>query len=406
MERRAISLPLDQEPWSLARPVVDALGAAGHAAVFVGGCVRDLLLERTVTDIDLATDARPEQVEALFERCVTVGRQFGVTVVPVPGGEIEVASFRSDEAYIDGRRPTGIRPASEAEDVWRRDFTLNALVADPLAGELRDHVGGLADLAARVLRVVGEPTARLHEDRLRVLRGLRFAAQLGLQIEPATRAAIAVVEPTGLSRERIWDEWRKSLAAPDRQAWLAWVIEFGLVGCFTPLVSTADLETLAASGRLQRLPAAAAPEVAIALMLQSQDDDAAVEAWLAEEPISRDLRRRVGWLRIWGRPQAWSGLATETRREQLLRPEAGLLADAVAAWGEAWPEGPQLVAEGEALRADPPEVLLGGRDLLALGAPAGPRIGAILAELRAAQLRGELPDRGAAEALARRLIDA
>lgn len=401
MERRAFEIDLGSEPWALARPVVEGLHAAGYAAVFVGGCVRDLLFGRPLKDLDLATDARPEEVEGLFEQCVTVGRQFGVTVVLVPGGEIEVASFRNDEAYIDGRRPSGVRAATEVEDVQRRDFTINALIADPLVGELRDHVGGLADVEARVLRVVGDPHARLEEDRLRVLRGLRFAAHLELAIDPPTWDALLATELTGLSRERIWDEWTKGLGHPRRSAWVALVREARLGADLCPLIEGVEegavAEILAA---LERLPAAAATDAAIGLILQPTPAHE-LDSWIRSQPISRQRMRRVLWASRWGHPAAWIDLDVATRRERLLDPEAELLSDLVPAWSTAWPDGPALLAEGSGLRAAPPVPLLDGRDLQQLGCPPGPAMGELLRALRAAQLAGDVDDRAAAIAFAR-----
>ena len=171
--------------------IVKALQEQGHQAVFAGGCVRDLLLGRAPHDWDIATSARPEQVEGLFPHTYAVGKQFGIiTVVGEDRENYEVASFRGDVAYSDGRHPDAIRYVDMAEDVRRRDFTCNALLGDPVAGVVHDFVGGVPDLRAGVLRAVGEPARRFEEDKLRVLRAVRFAAALGFEVEPATWAAV------------------------------------------------------------------------------------------------------------------------------------------------------------------------------------------------------------------------
>src|SRR5262245_12512394 len=154
--------------------IVDRLRRASHEAWFVGGCVRDELLGRTPPDYDVATSARPEQVQDLFERTVPVGVQFGVVIVLDEGPPVEVATFRADDAYVDGRRPTGVRFTTAREDAERRDFTMNGLFMDPGTGEIVDYVGGRADLDARVVRAIGDAKARFTEDKLRLLRAVRF----------------------------------------------------------------------------------------------------------------------------------------------------------------------------------------------------------------------------------------
>ncbi|MGH7131050.1 MAG: CCA tRNA nucleotidyltransferase [Phycisphaerales bacterium] len=215
-----------------ATKVVRALRAAGHDSYFAGGCVRDELLGLHPTDYDVATAARPEQVAAILSRGHMVGESFGVMLIPLDGAVIEVATFRSDGTYTDKRRPDAVTFTDARNDALRRDFTINAMFLDPLAaptaaaphsplgGTVIDHVGGLADLHARVLRAVGNPDQRLNEDHLRALRAVRFAARLGLTIDPATRTAIAAhaAQLQGVSRERIGDELRRMLLHPTRAA--------------------------------------------------------------------------------------------------------------------------------------------------------------------------------------------
>jgi poly(A) polymerase len=175
----------------------------------VGGCVRDLLLGRAPKDFDVATSARPERLTALFPGSNTVGAHFGVVLVHEEGANVEVATFRADLEYRDGRHPEGVRFETDPrEDALRRDFTINALFLDPANGEILDFTGGRTDLAARLIRAIGEPARRFEEDHLRLLRAVRFAARLGFEIEPETFAAIRALAPKiqSVSAERVRDE--------------------------------------------------------------------------------------------------------------------------------------------------------------------------------------------------------
>ena len=188
--------------------VVETLRRAGFQALLAGGCVRDLALGRVPKDWDVATDAGPEEVAALFEHTVPVGAQFGISLVVLDEGDYEVARFRSDGPYRDSRRPASIEPADARADAARRDFTINGLFYDPDSGELLDYVGGQRDLDAKIIRAIGDPAARFAEDHLRLLRAVRFAARLGFTIEPETWDALcAQVESiASVSAERIRDE--------------------------------------------------------------------------------------------------------------------------------------------------------------------------------------------------------
>jgi poly(A) polymerase len=202
--------------------VARRLAAAGHRALFAGGCVRDRLLGIPAGDYDVATSATPEAVESLFAHAVTVGARFGVVVVPVEadggagaGGQVEVATFRADGRYVDGRRPEGVVFSDPPTDAARRDFTVNGLFEEPETGEVLDYVGGRADLSARLLRAIGDPEARFREDHLRLLRAVRFAVRLGFGIEPKTLRAVRTLAPlvADVSPERTRDEVVKILDA-------------------------------------------------------------------------------------------------------------------------------------------------------------------------------------------------
>ena len=188
--------------------VVEILRQAGFQALLAGGCVRDLALRRIPKDWDVATDAEPEEVAALFDNKVAVGAQFGISVVMLDEGDYEVARFRRDGPYRNGRRPASIELADARADAQRRDFTINGLFYDPASGEILDYVGGQQDLDAKVIRAIGDPTARFAEDHLRLLRAVRFAARFGFTIEPATWDAICVQAEiiAAVSAERIRDE--------------------------------------------------------------------------------------------------------------------------------------------------------------------------------------------------------
>lgn len=201
-ERAASSLRDD------AVAVVRRLQQAGHQAVLAGGCVRDQLLGRVPADYDIATSAHPDQVEALFDRTLPIGRQFGIVLVLSGDHPFEVATFRRDEGYSDGRRPVSVQFTDIETDAHRRDFTINAIFEDPVSGEIQDFVGGRADLAAGVLRAVGDPRERFFEDHLRLLRAVRFSARFGFPIDPATRDAMleSAATITRVSAERIGEE--------------------------------------------------------------------------------------------------------------------------------------------------------------------------------------------------------
>ena len=198
----------DKPPRATAVEIVRCLQTAGFSAFWVGGCVRDFQLGREPQDYDIATSARPEQVEKLFHRTVGVGKKFGVMMVLEDGQSFQVATFRAESDYRDGRHPDKVTFANAEADALRRDFTINGLFYDPATEKIHDWVGGEKDLRAGVIRTIGVPEERFGEDHLRLLRAVRFAAQLGFEIEPQTFAAIKRLAPKIelISAERIRDE--------------------------------------------------------------------------------------------------------------------------------------------------------------------------------------------------------
>lgn len=234
--------------WALPAGVkhcLDTLRGAGYAAHPVGGCVRDLLLGRTPGDFDLCTSARPEQTMALFDRTVPTGLKHGTVTVLTADGPVEVTTFRREGGYADGRHPDGVSfDVGLREDLARRDFTVNAMALDP-AGEVIDLFGGQDDLKAGVIRCVGDPDTRFQEDALRMLRALRFAAQLGFAIEENTRAAMGrnACRAALVSGERIKTELEKTLLSP-RPEWAGEALRLGLLAHLCPETSCPDLTEL------------------------------------------------------------------------------------------------------------------------------------------------------------------
>jgi poly(A) polymerase len=411
-------------PRAAAAWVARRLREAGFRALFAGGCVRDRLLGLDPADHDVATDATPEDIRRTFPRAIGVGEAFGVMLVRHGGRTVEVATFRADAHYEDGRRPTSVRFSDDREDALRRDFTINGLFEDPETGEVIDHVGGKADLAACVLRAIGDPAARLAEDRLRTLRAVRFAARFSLTIDPATEAAVraAAHDLGGVSRERIGHELRRMLAHPTRARAVELMESMGLAG---PALGEAG-DPSADLSRLRALPAGAPVEEALAAwmlgrgaggapapscagdrphaddsparcrrwreaLVLSNDESAALEAALAVRPrlvaewTSAGVARRK-------RLAASPGFAAA---RALLAAEGNPLAAAIAS------DLAPLAAEGI---APPPFVT--GDDLVALGMRPGPRFRTLLDGAYDRQLDGTVRSRGEALEALRRAAEA
>ena len=389
--------------------MADVLLAGGYETYAAGGCVRDLLLGRAVHDIDLATAAHPEDVEALFKshgwHTIAVGKAFGVVIVVAPSGaNIEVATFRTDGAYIDGRRPSTVVYSTAREDVERRDFTINALLLDLRSGTVIDHVGGRADLLAGVLRAVGDAAARLREDRLRVLRGLRFAARFAFTIEASTWKALIATALTGLSSERLMQELAKALTGPGRSQWLMLLRQSGhLAGLCAPLAGV-DTEALVTLGcRLDRLADGDPLTVRLALWL-SPLTLAEAKRWLSGQPLPAAVVRTVHWLLEHGRSANDLTARPLAARRRLWRHADGrwlgrllVLLDDGPAQSEAVRT---LLAEMEHDLTTAWAPLVRADDLLALGLPPGPRLGVVLRDTEDADLEGRFTDRAAALAYA------
>jgi poly(A) polymerase len=388
------------QPWNNGIIVARALQQAGFEAYAAGGCVRDLLLSVPVQDIDLATSATPEQVELVCKnnnwQVVTVGKSFGVTVVVLPDGKhIEVATFRHDGIYQDGRRPLTVQFSSAREDVLRRDFTINALLLDINQGIILDYVDGLADLKNKIIRAVGDPALRFTEDHLRILRGLRFAAHYACTIEDKTWDAIKCGTLSGVSRERIVQEWTKTMRHPRRSAWFRFLCESGHLDVVCPPLAPcppAQRERLAAT--LAGMGEQRDEAVLFSVWLASCSAAAAL-AWLNSLPLANALKRGVLFILEHARDLDTFRQRSLAERRRCWRHEHGkrLVETLQALYGQ---EVSALCAEAA---REPHEFtpLLSAEEVLRLGVPQGPYLGQLLRHLEDAQLEGRLADRAAAE---------
>jgi poly(A) polymerase len=225
-----------QQQKSLAIQIVKTLKKAGFLSYFAGGCVRDLIMKKPPKDYDIATTAAPDDVERVFPKCVPVGKQFGVMVVVLKGVHFEVATFRMEGNYKDGRHPEHVAFTHPEEDAKRRDFTVNGLFYDPLKRTIIDFVGGKEDIRKKQIRTIGDPEARFYEDRLRLLRAVRFAANLNFEIEPKTWQAIKRLkkEIHSVSQERVRDELVKMFTRPHAGRGFVLLSESGLMAEILP----------------------------------------------------------------------------------------------------------------------------------------------------------------------------
>jgi len=424
-----------------AREICAVLQAAGHRALLAGGCVRDLLLQLQPKDFDIATSARAEEITPLFARCVTVGAAFGVVAVVRPEGVFEVATFRRDGPYLDGRRPAHVEFVDEVEDARRRDFTINALFLDPIGDEVLDYVEGKADLERRVIRCVGSPRERFQEDHLRLLRAVRFAARLDYAIEPATLAAIKELAPLiqGTSAERVRDELLKILTEGGARRGFELLDETGLLAQVLPEVSAMKgveqppvyhpegdvfVHTMIMLGQL---PAGVSPTLALGVLLhdvgkpvtQTFEDRIRFNnhdkagARMAESicqrlRLSRQQTERVVWLveqhmRLAALPEMRQSKAKRFAREEGFDELVALgRIDALSSHADTstvdWIQAYKAELKPEEAR---PEPLLSGGDLIAMGYAPGPLFKKILTALEDAQLEGELTTREEARVFVR-----
>jgi tRNA nucleotidyltransferase/poly(A) polymerase len=396
---------------AFALEIVQKLRAAGFEALWAGGCVRDELLGLGPKDYDVATSATPDQIRDLFgrRRTLAIGAAFGVVTVlgPRPAGQIEVATFRTDAAYSDGRHPDSVTFTDAQHDAQRRDFTINGLFFDPVVNEVVDYVDGQEDLKRRVIRAIGDPRLRLSEDKLRMLRAVRFAATFGFEIDPATLHAIQqmAAEITAVSAERIGMEIRRMLLDPSRATALRLMRESDLLAHVLPEVAGLPAElwqqTLI---RLGRLHSPTLPLALAALVLAV--DDADVGAMGRRLRYTNKEIERTSWLIGHLMTAAHAAAAPWPKLQRILVHDgAGELVALLETVSD--PDDAALAFCRERLawpaeRLNPPP-LVDGAGLIQHGLAPGPQFSALLEQIRDAQLNGEIHTREEALALADRL---
>jgi tRNA nucleotidyltransferase/poly(A) polymerase len=376
----------------LATRIVERLQGAGHAAYWVGGCVRDQLMGLEPKDFDVATAARPEVVLGLFPCSQLVGASFGVVLHP---GGIEIATFRSEGNYRDGRRPEEVRYETEAAlDATRRDFTINAIFYDPVRDETIDFVNGKSDLAAGIVRAIGDAQLRFGEDHLRLLRAVRFAARFRFTIETQTFAAITAMAPliVRIAGERLHDEMRRILTGPNLD--LAWkhLSETGLLREMVPEAK--------AGFRITRLSGTVGVSLGWAALLEGVEDANPVYRRFRfseeEKQHCADLLANEMQFRTLSQ-MSLSDLKRFLRRTNILDH----LALHKATYGET---NAYQFASGMLAQWGPdilfPSPLIDGRDLIALGLEPGPRFSQILKQVEDAQLEGRIQSKEEALRLA------
>ena len=410
--------------------IVRKLRAADFEALWAGGCVRDELLGLVPKDYDVATNATPEQIRDAFgrRRTLTVGAAFGVVTVlgPRAAGQIEVATFRTDAAYSDGRHPDSVSFADAEHDARRRDFTINGLFFDPIAGQVVDYVSGQEDIQRRIIRAIGNPRLRLREDKLRMLRAVRFAATFDFQIEPATLHAIQemAADITTVSAERIGMEIRRMLLDPHRAAALRLLRETNLLPHILPEV--ANLSPAAFDDTARVLDSLRTPTLPLALAALLLHADSATD-WSLQRPVKPAILDNA--------PETPSLIGRRLRYTNKEIDRAAWLLQKLPLIEQAhrlpWPQlqrilihdgSAELVALHEAIAgpddtalaycrerlAWPPErlnppALVDGSDLIRHGLAPGPEFSALLEQIRDAQLTGEISTRDEALALVDRL---
>ena len=437
--------PVDQH-YRGAESIMRRLREAGHRALLAGGCVRDLLRGEAPQDYDIATDARPADVEALFPGTRSVGRQFGVSLVAMDGQAYEVAAFRTESGYSDGRHPDGVEFCSAEGDARRRDFTVNAMFWDPVEERLLDFTGGREDLAAGLLRAVGEPEERFREDHLRLLRAVRFAARLGFRIDEATRRALTFLAPLAVqvSAERLQEELRVILTDRARADALRLMDELGILehvlpevaamkGCEQPANYHPEGDVFVHSLlSLEKLGPRPPFELAMAALLHDVGKPEASRArtgaaWFPEHDrlgaeITRSVCRRLRLSNAATERICWlvarhhyfmnaRQMRDSTFRKLFAHPGFEQLAalhraDAMASCG-ILDDYDFVMARRVAMKPEDvlPPPLITGADLVALGWQPGPLFGEVLGAVRDAQLDGDVATREEALAMARRVAE-
>ena len=376
--------------------IIRELRRRGHEAYLVGGCVRDMVMGIEPADYDIATSAHPEEIVTIFPRTETIGAKFGVVLVIYQGHPFEVATFRSDDAYVDGRRPTSVSFTDANQDVLRRDFTINGLLYDPITERIIDYVNGQADIQAKLVRAIGDPRARFEEDKLRILRAVRFGARLGYRVEPATWEAVCAMAPAihQVSSERIREELLRILTEGQAVRGIRMLEESGLRKQILPeLEWTQHLER-----SVELLRAGLEPDFAMALLLHETPVDQ-VQRIIERLKFSRAEIHHVlalaGNLPSFYNARSMSVSALK-RFFRLVRFEDHLALARIhgIAAGEDL-EDYSFVSRKhqEWTEADiTPAPLISGEDLIGLGFVPGPQFKEILSRVEDEQLEGRLSE--------------
>ena len=383
--------------------VVRTLRNAGYQALLAGGCVRDMLLETEPYDYDVATDATPEAVTKLFRRTLTVGAQFGVVVALIKDVQIEIATFRSDVNYSDGRRPEEVVFTDAQHDAERRDFTINGMFYDPISEEVIDYVGGRDDLAGGVIRAIGDAEKRFAEDHLRMLRAVRFAGRLGFRIEADTWRAICnrAADIKLISAERVYAELEKIMTNSNRYNGVKMCLDCGLLELIFAEIAPTKLKAGMEVVRL--LPAACDFGMALAGLLY-QCDAQELNNVCRELKRSNDVRKQTGWL-IACHPELIGSLPLSKGKLKLwlAKPHFGQLLELCRIIAIVTDQNlsdldrlqQQIADLGEEDVAPPP--LLDGHAIIKLGVRPGPEMGELLEQLYLAQLEGLISSKRQAE---------
>lgn len=385
--------------------VIKRLQRNGFQALLAGGCVRDMLLGRRAKDYDVATDAQPTDVIRLFPRTLKVGAKFGVVIVLSEGRQVEVATFRTETGYTDGRRPGSVKFSNAAEDAGRRDFTINGMFYDPLQKKVIDYIEGRADLKSRVVRTIGRPAERFGEDYLRMLRAVRFSTQLGFAVEPATWSAISTNAHNiaKISGERIAMELEGILVDPNRAGGASMLIESGLAGVIFPGLLPEQAETaVSILGQLRKKVDFA---LALAGFFAGDETDFAVRSCRVLK-LSRNRNKHIKFLLSNRGKLLDDGMSLAELKKILAEPYFRDLYELQRAIQKASGDGRRSIAPLIRLRRRikalgdvelRPKPLLNGHDLIRLGAVPGPGLGQLAEEMYIAQLEGILKTAGQAE---------
>lgn len=378
--------------------IIKRLHRNGYQSLLAGGCVRDMLLGRRPKDYDIATDAQPKDVMKIFKRTLKVGAKFGVVIVLIDNQQVEVATFRMETGYTDGRHPTKVKFSTPAKDASRRDFTINGMFYDPLKKKVIDYVNGQADLEKKMIRTIGSAIERFSEDYLRMLRAIRFSTQLGFSIEPATFSAIRsdAKNIMKISGERIAIELEAILTSPNRSDGALLLAESGLTeALFSSLTNEQIKAGIKVLGKLRKKTDFA---LALAAFFVGCENQFAVQKSLLLK-LSRSRYRHIKFLLVSRGKLLDEKMSLAELKKLLAEPYFGDLYELQKAINKAGFGPGRGVTILNKLRKRikalgdielKPKPLLNGYDLIRLGAGPGPALGQLAEEMYIAQLEMKL----------------